>query len=54
MTMTKFSKIAFVSGETAEAEQAVAELKARYEHSSIEDADVIVALGGDGERERLH
>lgn len=48
MTMTKFSKIAFVSGETAEAEQAVAELKARYDHSSIEDADVIVALGGDG------
>ena len=39
---------AFVSSGTAEAAEAEAELAATYGQASIADADVIVALGGDG------
>jgi NAD+ kinase len=40
--------IAFVSSNTPEAEQARARLSARYGNASPEEADIIVALGGDG------
>ena len=40
--------LAFVSSGTAEAVDAAAELGGAYGKASFEDADVIVALGGDG------
>jgi len=48
MSEKKISQIAFVSGESREAEEAVNLLKNRYGSASIEKADVLVALGGDG------
>jgi NAD+ kinase len=39
---------AFISVDTDDAREAAARLSALYGQSSIEDADVIVALGGDG------
>lgn len=41
-------KIAFVAARQAEAQDALAQLSARYDHVSTDHADVIVALGGDG------
>jgi NAD+ kinase len=41
-------RIAFVAGPTEEAQAAYVELKSRYGDAPIENADVIVALGGDG------
>ena len=41
-------RIAFVAGPTEEAQAAFVELKSRYGDAPIENADVIVALGGDG------
>lgn len=41
-------KIAFVAAEYPDAVQAEAYLKARYQHVNPDDADIIVALGGDG------
>ena len=46
--MTKFEKIAFVASENTGAEKVQAELTKRHNGVSIADADVIVALGGDG------
>lgn len=43
-----FNKIAFVASSSSGAEQALVRLKARYENVDPADADVIVALGGDG------
>jgi NAD+ kinase len=43
-----FRKIAFVASEHKEAKVAKAHLQAAYPHTSARDADVIVALGGDG------
>lgn len=43
-----FEKIAFVSSRSPPAVEACAELKAKYPHVRAEEADVIVALGGDG------
>jgi len=40
--------IGFVAARTEEAQSALAELEARYTHVPPEEADVIVALGGDG------
>ncbi len=40
--------IAFVASKTAAAETALAALRGRYPEAPIEQADVIVALGGDG------
>jgi len=48
MSKKKISQIAFVSGESREAEEAVNLLKKRYGSAPIEEADVLVALGGDG------
>ena len=41
-------KIAFVASPAPEAQEAIASLTARYGAVPTEDADVIVALGGDG------
>ncbi len=41
-------KLAFVSSETEEAREALEELSARYGNVPPQEADVIVALGGDG------
>lgn len=43
-----FNKIAFVASSSSGAEQALVRLKERYENVDPADADVIVALGGDG------
>ena len=47
-TVQTFKKIAFVASQTPEARTAYAELEARYGNAKPEDADVIIALGGDG------
>lgn len=44
----KTEKLAFIASSTGEAEEAAARLAERYGDVSLEDADVIVALGGDG------
>ncbi len=41
-------RLAFVASDTAAAREALVELEALYPHVPIEEADVIVALGGDG------
>jgi NAD+ kinase len=46
--MTHFSKIAFVAAKGESADTARERLAARYGNIEPEDADVIVALGGDG------
>jgi NAD+ kinase len=46
--MPSFRKIAFVASETEEAQQARDALAARYGNAPAEEADAIVALGGDG------
>jgi NAD+ kinase len=43
-----FQRIAFVAGSTPEAREAYERLQARYGNVEPKDADVIVALGGDG------
>ncbi len=45
---TRYEKIAFVASAGAEAQQALAQLAERYGNHSPVDADVVVALGGDG------
>jgi NAD+ kinase len=40
--------IAFVASTADEAQAACAELRSQYDNVAVEDADVIVALGGDG------
>ena len=44
----RFEKLCFLSAETPEARNACERLKARYGHSEAAEADVIIALGGDG------
>lgn len=44
----KYQRIAFVAGPSAEAQQALAQLKSSYGHHAPSEADVVVALGGDG------
>jgi NAD+ kinase len=43
-----FKRIAFVASPTPEARAAIAALEARYDNADPAEADVIVALGGDG------
>lgn len=43
-----YQTIAFVSGDLEQAREAGERLKKRYDHVPLEDADIIVALGGDG------
>jgi NAD+ kinase len=45
---TRYERIAFVASPTPEAEKAAALLAKRYGNVSPEDADIVVALGGDG------
>jgi len=42
------ASLAFVSSDTADARAAMESLSARYGQTSFEDAEVVVALGGDG------
>jgi NAD+ kinase len=44
----RFNTVAFVASPTPDAQAALAALAARYESVSPDDADVVVALGGDG------
>jgi len=44
----KKNKISFLASDTPEAMKALIALQKRYEHVVPEDADIIVALGGDG------
>lgn len=44
----RFQRIAFVASRAPGSQAAKAALEARYEHFEPEEADVIVALGGDG------
>jgi len=44
----RFNRIAFVASAAPDAQSALEALKEHYEHVPIEEADVIVALGGDG------
>src|SRR3954452_15045404 len=44
----QFDKLAFVASPTPESQDAAAALSARYAHAPPEQADVVVALGGDG------
>ena len=46
--MRRFSRIAFVASTTTEAVEAQARLAATYGDAAPADADVVVALGGDG------
>ena len=48
MSEPRFQRIAFVASQTPEAEAARERLVARYGAVAEEDADVVVALGGDG------
>jgi len=48
MVMARFEKIAFVAGDTQEAQEARGALAKRYGDCVPENADAIVALGGDG------
>lgn len=43
-----FKNITFVAADTEAAQAALERLKARYHHVSADEADVVVALGGDG------
>ncbi len=47
-TSKRFERVAFVASTHSEAQAALAALKERYAHVSPGEADVIVALGGDG------
>jgi NAD+ kinase len=46
--VTDFRSIAFVASEAPQAQQALAELQARYGKAAPDQADIIVPLGGDG------
>ena len=44
----KFNKIAFIASDAHDAQNALKELSKKYKNTKVVDADVIVALGGDG------
>lgn len=44
----RFEHIAFVTGDSKEAQKAVETLREKYPNCPPEDADVLIALGGDG------
>lgn len=48
MGLTAYEKIAFVSSETDEADVAAAKLRVKYGDCALDEADAVVALGGDG------
>ena len=45
----KFSKIAFIASDSKDAQKALKELSKIYKNITVEKADIIVALGGDGQ-----
>ncbi|MBW8903781.1 MAG: NAD(+)/NADH kinase, partial [Bradyrhizobium sp.] len=45
---TRYNRIAFVASAGAEAQQALAQLTQLYGNQKPAEADVVVALGGDG------
>lgn len=45
---TRYDRIAFVASPTAEAQEALKRLTQRYGNAAATEADVVVALGGDG------
>ena len=45
---SKYQRIAFVASPVLEAQRALAQLSSEYGNREVEDADVVVALGGDG------
>jgi NAD+ kinase len=58
-TSFDMTRIAFIAADSADAQTALSELNQRYAAVNAEDADVIVALGGDGQmlqtlRETFH
>ena len=44
----KFNKIAFIASKAKDAQKALKELSQTYKNIKVDDADAIVALGGDG------
>lgn len=48
MSAASDKKLAFVASQNSEAEAACARLNERYDGVSVDEADIIVALGGDG------
>ncbi len=48
MDQPQFERIAFVSSGTPEADSAAADLRDHYGRHDVDDAEVVVALGGDG------
>ena len=44
----RFNRVAFIASPTPDAQSALQVLQARYPHAEPDEADVIVALGGDG------
>lgn len=48
MSQKKYNKIAFVTGDSPEAIKTLKVLQKRYDDVPLQEADVIVALGGDG------
>jgi len=48
MSQPQFQRIAFIAGQSAEAREAYVRLASLYGNAAPEDADVLVALGGDG------
>src|SRR6476619_7062421 len=47
-TSKRYDRIAFVASAVAEAQQALAQLVELYGNHDPQDADIVVALGGDG------
>ena len=47
-TPARYDRIAFIASTTAEAQEALTRLAAKYGNAPPAQADVIVALGGDG------
>lgn len=45
---TRYPKVAFVASQSAEAQEALEQLTDMYGNHPVSDADVVVALGGDG------
>lgn len=48
MTATSFHRIGFIASDVEEAQNSLMRLEARHGRYTLEDCDVVVALGGDG------